>query len=43
MTKNKSIKKISKCRISGEEDFISVLNLGNQFLTGVFLGLQMNI
>lgn len=30
------MKKISKCRLSGSEDLISVLNLGNQELTGVF-------
>ena len=36
MIRNQSIKEITNCRISGEEDFISVLNLGNQFLTGVF-------
>ena len=28
--------KISKCRLSGSENLISVLNLGNQELTGVF-------
>lgn len=28
--------KISKCRISGDNNLISVLNLGDQFLTGVF-------
>lgn len=30
------MKKISKCRLSGSENLISVLNLGNQELTGVF-------
>ena len=33
---SQSIKEISKCRISGEEELISVVNLGNQCLTGVF-------
>lgn len=28
--------KISKCRLSGSENLISVLNLGNQELTGIF-------
>jgi hypothetical protein len=28
--------KITKCRVSGSENLISVLNLGNQVLTGVF-------
>jgi hypothetical protein len=30
------MKKISKCRISGDTNLISVLNLGDQYLTGVF-------
>lgn len=30
------MKEIKKCRISGSENLISVLNLGNQELTGVF-------
>lgn len=30
------MKKIVKCRISGDRDLISVLNLGAQYLTGVF-------
>ena len=30
------IKKIEKCRISGDTNLISVLNIGEQFLTGVF-------
>jgi hypothetical protein len=29
-------KEITKCRLSGSENLISVLNLGKQFLTGVF-------
>lgn len=29
-------KKIHKCRVSGSTDLVSVLNLGNQALTGVF-------
>jgi hypothetical protein len=28
--------KINKCRISGKEDLISILTLGDQYLTGVF-------
>ena len=31
-----SYKKIEKCRISGSENLVSVLNLGKQVLTGVF-------
>ena len=31
-----SINQISHCRVTGEEDFITVLDLGNQYLTGVF-------
>lgn len=31
-----SYKKIEKCRISGKSDLIEFLNLGDQFLTGVF-------
>lgn len=31
-----SYKQISKCRVSGSEDLVSVLNLGHQALTGVF-------
>jgi hypothetical protein len=30
------IKEINRCRISGSQNLISVLNLGEQFLTGVF-------
>ena len=30
------MKKISNCRISGDSNLINVLNLGDQFLTGVF-------
>lgn len=31
-----SYQKISKCRVSGDENLVTVLNLGNQALTGVF-------
>lgn len=31
-----SIKEISECRISGSRHLVSVLNLGDQYLTGVF-------
>jgi len=30
------MKKLTKCRISGDSNLINVLNLGEQFLTGVF-------
>jgi hypothetical protein len=30
------IKRIEKCRVSGRNDLVSILNLGNQELTGVF-------
>lgn len=30
------MKKINKCRISGDKDLIKVLSLGDQYLTGVF-------
>ena len=30
------MEKINKCRISGDSNLISVVNLGDQFLTGVF-------
>ena len=32
----KVLTKINKCRISGSDNLVSVLNLGNQYLTGVF-------
>jgi C-methyltransferase C-terminal domain/Putative zinc binding domain/Methyltransferase domain len=31
-----SYRKISKCRVGGEQDLVTVLNLGHQALTGVF-------
>ena len=31
-----SYKEIQKCRICGNDNLVSILNLGNQFLTGVF-------
>ncbi|MBE7411804.1 MAG: methyltransferase domain-containing protein [Leptospiraceae bacterium] len=33
---NKKVKEITECRISGSKNLISVLNLGEQVLTGVF-------
>ena len=30
------MKKINKCRISGESDLVDILSLGDQYLTGVF-------
>ena len=33
---NKHITQINKCRISGDTNLISILNIGEQYLTGVF-------
>ena len=30
------VKKINKCRVCSNENLISVVNLGSQYLTGVF-------